>query len=383
MLSDTDAPVVTDPASRVAPAADGVHAASDFHALTIARIERDADDALLLTLEVPAALASVFRFEPGQHLTLRRREGAQEWRRSYSICSAVGEPLQLGVRRVPGGAFSTWLHAHARAGQMMDVLPPQGRFGAALARPGRPRHIVAVAGGSGITPILAILKAVLTAEPGSRATLFYGNRSLATAMFQAVLDDLKNRHLARLAVHRVYSRETVDSTLHGGRLDRARLGDLLRLCAPVAAVDEAFVCGPDAFNDEAEAALLASGFAPSQVHLERFGVPAAHAEATPPAATPGEIGTARVTIVRDGVTREVAFADGDASVLAAAARAGLDLPFSCRSGVCATCRARVLEGSARMQRNFALEAAEVAAGYVLACQAQPLTERLVLSFDER
>ncbi len=349
-----------------------------FHPLRVASVKPDGEDARVVSFDVPADLADTFRFEPGQYLTLRSIVDGTELRRSYSICAAPGETLRVGVRRVPGGAFSSWLHASLRPGDTVDVMEPQGRFGTALAR--RPRHVLAVAGGSGITPILSILKSVLAGDADAQVTLLYGNRSAASTMFKEELEDLKNRHLTRLALHPVFSREVVDSPLHAGRLDAAKMAIFLRLAGPV---DEAFVCGPHGMNDEVEAALLAGGIAPERIHVERFGIPPTAADATLHAPREGDATTARIAIVRDGLTREVAYQPGDESILAAAGRAGLDVPYSCRSGVCATCRAKLLEGRVRMDRNFALEPADLAAGFVLTCQAHPLTERVVVSFDDR
>jgi ring-1,2-phenylacetyl-CoA epoxidase subunit PaaE len=347
-----------------------------FHPLPVRALRPDAEDALVVELEVPPALHESFRFTPGQYLTLKRP--GDELRRSYSICAAPGEPLRVGVRRVPGGAFSSWLHASLRAGDLLEVMEPQGRFGAALAR--RPRHVLAVAGGSGITPVLSIVKALLAGDAQARATLVYGNRSSATTMFKEELEDLKNRHLARLALHPVFSREQVDTPLAAGRVDADKLAAVLRLAPPV---DEAFVCGPHAMNDEVEAALRGLGLPADRIHVERFGVPPSAADPALHAPQAGDATTARITVIRDGLTREVGFQPGDESLLAAASRAGLDVPYSCRSGVCATCRAKLLEGQVRMDRNFALEPADLAAGFVLTCQAHPLTERVVISFDER
>ena len=357
-------------------------AATNFHALRLQQVRREATDALVLRFELPQALQEVFSFVPGQHLTLRAVVPGHELRRSYSICAAPGEALQVGVRLVAGGAFTSWLHAEAQPGLVLDVMPPQGRFGAALAA--RPRHVLAVAGGSGITPLLSIVKAALAGDAvkgaETRCTLIYGNRSAASTMFAEELDDLKNRYLSRLALHHVFSREEVDSPLHSGRVDAAKIVTLLRLAGPV---DQAFVCGPHAMNDEVEAALQAAGMPAHHIHVERFGVPPDSVERVPQAEHPADANTARVRIVRDGLAREVAYASGDTNILAAAARAGMELPFSCTSGVCATCRARVLEGQVRMDRNFALEADELAAGQVLTCQAHPLSARVVLSFDAR
>ncbi|MDO8420259.1 MAG: 1,2-phenylacetyl-CoA epoxidase subunit PaaE [Rubrivivax sp.] len=349
-----------------------------FHPLRVAGVRAEGADARVVAFDVPADLADRFRFEPGQYLTLRAFVDDRELRRSYSICAAPGEVLRVGVRCVPGGAFSNWLHDRLKPGDTLDVMEPQGRFGAALAR--RPRRVLAVAGGSGITPILSILKAVLAGDASAQATLLYGNRSAATTMFKEELEDLKNRHLTRLALHPVFSREVVDSPLNAGRLDAAKLASFLRLAGPV---DEVFVCGPHAMNDEVEAALRASGFAAERIHVERFGIPPTAADATLHAPREGDATTARITIVRDGLTREVAFQPSDESILAAAGRGGLDVPYSCRSGVCATCRAKLLEGRVRMDRNFALDQADLDAGFVLTCQAHPLTERVVVSFDDR
>ena len=345
-----------------------------FHPLRVRELRAEADDALLVSFDVPEADAQRFDFEAGQYLTLKHGE----LRRSYSICAAPGEILRVGVRRVPGGTFSSWLHESLKPGDMMEVLPPQGRFGAALAQ--RPRHVLAVAGGSGITPIISVLKTALLSDPNCRCTLLYGNRRAASTMFKEELEDLKNRFLTRLVLHPVFSREVMDSPLNAGRLDSDKLATLLRL---VGAVDEAFVCGPHAMNDEAEAALLAAGIAPDHIHVERFGIPPTEADATLHAPQAGDATTAFVTIVRDGLSRDVAFQPSDESILAAAGRAGLDVRYSCRSGVCATWRAKLLEGRVRMDRNFALDKAELVAGFVLTCQAHPLTERVVVSFDER
>lgn len=349
-----------------------------FHPLRVLSVQAEADDALAVSFEPAPDLQETFVFTPGQYLTLRTVLAGEEVRRSYSICAAPGEPLRVGVRRVTGGVFSSWLHQQLKPGDVLESLPPQGHFGAALAT--RPRHLLAVAGGSGITPVLSILKAALAGDEQVNCTLLYGNRTARSTMFKESLEDLKNRYLTRLALHPVFSREEIDSPLNSGRLDGGKITTFLRL---VGAVDQAFVCGPHAMNDEVEAALKAAGLAAERIHVERFGIPPSAADAQLHAARPGDAAAARVRIVRDGLAREVDFHLGDESILAAATRAGLDMPYSCKSGVCATCRARVLEGQVRMDRNFALEPGEVEAGFVLTCQAHPLSERVVVSFDAR
>jgi ring-1,2-phenylacetyl-CoA epoxidase subunit PaaE len=347
-----------------------------FHALTVREVRRDTDDAVVVSFDVPGELADSFRFSPGQYLTLRSVALGGDVRRSYSICAAPGEALRVGIRHVPDGAFSGWLHRFLKAGDTLEAMEPQGRFGASVGKPAR--HVLLVAGGSGITPILSILKTLLAADPGTQCTLLYGNRSAASTMFKEEIEDLKNRHLTRLSVHTVFSREAVDSPLNAGRIDADKVATFLRLAGRV---DEAYVCGPHAMNDEVEAVLQAGGLAHEHIHVERFGVPPSEPVQRGPVV--GEVSGARIVVVRDGITRELAFESGDESILAAAGRAGLDVPYSCRSGVCATCRAKVLEGQVSMRRNFALEADDIAAGFVLTCQAHPLSERVVVSYDER
>jgi len=247
------------------------------------------------------------------------------------------------------------------------------------------RHHLGIAGGSGITPILSIMKTVLAREPASRFTLLYGNRSLQSTMFKEELEDLKNRYLTRVVLHHVFSDEHTDAPISMGLLDRAKIGEFLRALVPAATIDHAFVCGPFMMNDEAEAALLEAGVPEDRIHIERFGVP--QQEGTVGAviheAKPGDAELAHVVIIRDGLRREIEFRKEQPSILDAASAAGLEVPFSCTSGVCGTCRAKVIEGDVRMERNFALDKHEVANGFVLTCQAHPMTERVVLSFDER
>ena len=347
-----------------------------FHPLRVRSVEHDTDDAVVVAFDRPA---DGFDFEPGQYLTLRAQVGGQELRRSYSICSA--NQLQVGIRRVEGGAFSSWVHGQLKAGDVIESYPPQGRF---MLPTGQGRHVLAIAGGSGITPILAILTALLEREPTSRATLIYANRRTASTMFKEALEDLKNRFMTRLSLHLIFSREAVDAPLYGGRLDAGKLSAFLAGPVPAASVDEVFVCGPFEMNDQAEAALRGAGIPAERIHIERFGTPETlSGRPVPHEVKAGDAAQARVTVIRDGLSREIDFLATDPSLLDAAARAGLDVPFSCKSGVCSTCRCKLVEGEVRMDKNFALDKAEVAAGFILSCQAHPLTERVVISFDER
>lgn len=373
-----------------------------FHELRVKAVQPDTDESVIVGFDVPEDLREVFAFAAGQYLTLRAEVGGEDLRRSYSICAGADDgELRVGVRLLPEGAFSRWVHGGLKAGDALQVFPPQGHFQVPFDAAAR-RHIVGIAAGSGITPILAIMKTLLAREPGSRFTLVYGNRRQASTMFREEIEDLKNRYLTRLVLHHVFSREPQDAEISEGRLTRTKLAQFFggardggqgsatdvesasirpALIDPKG-IDEVFVCGPYEMNDEAEAALLAAGVAPERIHIERFGAPPLGAAPAHPMLA-GDAPLARVTVIRDGHRREIEFTAADPSLLDAAARAGMDVPYSCKSGVCSTCRARLLEGEVRMDRNFALEPHEVEAGFILTCQAHPLTERVVVSYDDR
>lgn len=360
-----------------------------FHPLRVKAVEPDTSEAVIVSFDVPPELREVFGFTQGQYLTLRRAIDGQDLRRSYSICAGLDDgELRVGVRKVQGGVFSNWINAHLQPGDTVQVMAPQGRFFVPI-EPASARHHVGIAGGSGITPILSIMKTVLAREPRSRFTLIYGNRQLQSTMFKEEIEDLKNRYMTRLVLLHVFSDEHTDSPLGFGVMNREKIGEFLDTLVPAASIDHAYICGPFQMNDEAEAALLAAGVPEERIHIERFGVAlpsgakAGEVGAVVHEALPGDAKQARITIVRDGLQREIIFTEGQPSILDAASAAGLEVPFSCTSGVCGTCRAKLVEGEVRMERNFALDKNEVAAGFVLTCQSHPLTERVILSFDER
>ena len=357
-----------------------------FHDLRVRRIEPDTAEASIVTFDVPDDLRAVFGFTQGQYLTLRKTIDGQDLRRSYSICAGVDDgELRVGVRKVKGGTFSNWINEQLAVGDTISVMAPQGRFFVPI-EPQSKRHHVGIAGGSGITPILSIMKTVLGREPGSRFTLIYGNRMLRSTMFKEELEDLKNKYMTRLVLHHVFSDDPTDAPLNMGLMNRDKIAEFLQSVLPAQTIDQVYVCGPFQMNDEAEAALTAAGVAEDRIHIERFGVATptgAPVGAVVHEAKPGDAEKARIVVVRDGMRREIEFSKDQPSILDAASAAGLEVPFSCTSGVCGTCRAKLVEGEVRMERNFALDKAEVAGGFVLTCQAHPLTERVVLSFDER
>ena len=351
-----------------------------FHTLTITDVQRDTVDTMSLVFHVPPALAKEYAFVQGQHLTLKARVDGQELRRSYSICAGVDDgELRVAIKRVAGGVFSNWANQELKAGDAIDVLTPEGRFHKPL-DPAHTKHYVAFAAGCGITPVLSLIKTTLKREPGSRFTLLYGNRRQSNVLFQEELEDLKNRYVRRFALYNLFSREHQDVDLFNGRLDGAKVKAFADTLLPVATIDEAFICGPGAMIDEVATALEACGLPNERIHLERFGVPEAastyHIE-------PEDAPHALVVVISDGVQREIEFHADDRSILEAALAAGLDLPYACKGGMCATCRAKVLSGKVRMDKNYSLERRDLDAGFVLTCQSHPLTERVVVSYDER
>ncbi|MDR6537577.1 1,2-phenylacetyl-CoA epoxidase subunit PaaE [Variovorax soli] len=357
-----------------------------FHPLRVRSIEPDTAEAVVVSFDVPEDLRGVFGFTQGQYLTLRKEIDGQDLRRSYSICAGVDDgELRVGVRKVQQGLFSNWINSSLKPGDTLQVMAPQGRFFVPL-EPEARRHHVGIAGGSGITPILSIMKTVLAREPLSSFTLIYGNRQLKSTMFKEEIEDLKNRYMTRLVLQHVFSDEHTDVPINMGVMNREKIAEFLQGLVPPGSIDHVYICGPFQMNDEAEAALLEAGVPEERIHIERFGLaqsPTGTVGAVVHEPQPGDAETARITIVRDGLAREIPFTKGQPSILDAASSAGLEVPYSCTSGVCGTCRAKLLEGEVRMERNFALDKNEVAGGFILTCQAHPLTERVRLSFDER
>lgn len=360
-----------------------------FYPLSIKRVTPEAEGSVAIAFGIPDEHRAAFAFEPGQFLTLRAQIDGNDVRRSYSIsCArsrllAAGE-LEIGIRPVEGGLFSNWAAQQLKPGDTLDVMPPDGRF--TVRRP-RAIHRVGFAAGSGITPILSIVASTLEEQPDSRFTLVYGNRRMASVMFNETLQDLKDRYPDRLTLIHILSRQAQEVDLLQGRIDAAKVRALTATLLPVASMDEVFICGPEAMIEATETALREAGVAPDRIHAERFLSGAAPAGRPVAAAAAQRLPvqderTVALTVVLDGKQHELAVGP-DQHLLDAALDAGLDLPFSCKAGVCCTCRAKVLDGDVAMDRNFTLEADEMARGFVLSCQARALTPSVRISFDDR
>lgn len=359
----------------------------NYHPLPIADIRAEGSEAVCVTLEVPDDLREAFRFAPGQHLGVRATIDGQEVRRTYSICSATDEShLRIGVRLHERGSMSGHLGRALRVGDKLEVLPPTGRF---FITPDAKaaRTYCAFASGSGITPILGIVRNVLRHEPGSRFLLFYGNRTTSSIMFAEDLLALKDQYPQRLALYFLMSREPQDVELFNGRLDAAKVGALGRGLFDARGVDAYFLCGPDTMIDSVKEGLIGLGVDQTRIHSEHFTSDAKREVGLKPDLQPNEQTQVRaqtqVTVVMDGRRRTFDMASDGTTVLEAAEAAGLELPYSCRAGVCSTCRTRVVRGAVTMMTNYALEPWEVEAGYVLCCQALPAATELEITYDER
>jgi len=359
---------MTETATRPAPPASG------FHALTVSRVEQLTDDSAAVSFAVPDGVEG-FDFAAGQSLTLRRVVDGVEHRRTYSICAPVGEQPRIGVREIPGGIFSQWLLREVRPGDVVEVQTPSGAF---RADPGTAAHHLCIAAGSGITPMLSIAASVL-ANPGSTVTLLYGNRTTSTVMFAEELADLKNTYGERFDLVHVLSREPRDVELFSGRLDADRLRTICTALVPLDDIDHVWLCGPLGLIADARTVLDELGVAAEKVHFELFYV-----DEPPPqlrhleAAIEGA--TSQVTVVLDGRSTTNAVRQ-DQTLLDSAQEHRGDLPFACKGGVCGTCRAKVCSGEVDMVRNYALEPAEVDAGFVLTCQTFPVGDEVTIDYD--
>lgn len=366
-----------------------------FHPLTVTRVTPEAAGAVAVSFAIPPELRSLYSFTSGQFLTLKATIGGEPVRRSYSICSstqrlAAEHDIEVGIKPVEGGVFSNWA-TQLQPGDTLEVMPPEGRFTPRLAGA---VHRVGWAAGSGITPLLSIIASTLAGEPDSTFTLVYCNQRTGSILFNEALQDLKDRYPARLTLIHLLSRQLQEVELFNGRLDAAKVNELLATLIPPAGIDETFVCGPEAMIEACEQALLAAGVPRERIHAERFTSSAQPSIAIKSGAVGAvgiratgqndlrKVGDIRLSVQLDGKAHELRMSAHE-RVLDVALAAGLDLPYSCKGGVCCTCRARVLEGEVAMEKNFTLEDWEVKKGFVLSCQARPLSEHVRISYDDR
>jgi ring-1,2-phenylacetyl-CoA epoxidase subunit PaaE len=355
--------------------------AEHFHRLRIAEVVPETDEANSVRFEVPPELEEAFRFRAGQHLTLRAEIDGEEVRRNYSLCRAPFEnDVMVTVKRIAGGTFSNWVAKNLKPGDVLDVMPPHGSFTTSF-EPGAERHYVAFAGGSGITPIMSLVRTALAEEPRSRFTLFYGNRDSSSVIFLEGLAALKDRHMGRFEIFHFLDQEEGDVDLFNGMLDRERCDEAIEhLIGDAKAVSDWFICGPGPMMDAAEAALLDRGVDKDRIHIERFtaGRPSAALAAQMQALQEQAAGVT-ISVTLDGRTRRVEFSE--ANILDSARAAGLPAPFACKAGVCATCRAKVTSGKVEMAARYGLTDEEVATGYVLTCQSVPAGDGVAVDYD--
>ena len=355
--------------------------AEHFHALRVAEVVPETAEANSIRFEIPPDLRERFGFRPGQHLTLRATLNGEEVRRNYSLCTAPDDnDWMVTVKRIGGGLFSNWVGDQLKPGDVVDVMAPHGSFTTEFS-PANSRHLVGIAGGSGITPVMSLIKSTLKYEPESRFTLLYGNRDSSSVIFLEALAALKDKHLDRLEIYHFLDQEEQDIDLFNGMLDRGRLEEALPALVPDGAtVDGWFICGPSPMMDAAEGALLDRNIPRDRIHIERFTAD------RPPEAVTREMSALQtkaegttVSVTLDGRTRRVPFTQGN--ILDSARASGLPAPFACKAGVCATCRAKVTKGKVEMAARYGLTDEEVAAGYVLTCQSVPLGDGVAVDYD--
>lgn len=355
--------------------------AEHFYPLRVAEIVPETEEANSVRFEVPADLKDAFRFKAGQHLTLRTNIGGEEVRRNYSLCTApADQDLMVTVKRIAGGVFSNWVGDQLKAGDTIDVMTPHGSFTTDF-HPKAKHRYVGFAGGSGITPVISLIRTALSVEPSSRFTLFYGNRDANSIIFLEELAALKDRYLGRFELYHFLSDEEGEVDLFNGMLNRETCDEAIEhLVDEPANVDAWFICGPGPMMDAAEAALIDNGVARERIHIERFtaGRPSA-ALAAQMAALQEEAAGLTLSVTLDGRTRKVEFTE--ANILDSAREAGLPAPFACKAGVCATCRAKVTKGKVEMAARYGLTDEEIAAGYVLTCQSVPVGEGVAVDYD--
>lgn len=352
-----------------------------FHKLKIASLRRETDDTVSVAFDVPKALHNDYKYIQGQYLTLKTVIGDEDTRRSYSICSGLyDDELRVAVKKIKGGLFSTFINEGLKVGDELDVMTPMGNFYTDL-DPAHTHHYVGFVAGSGITPLLSIIRTIMVHEPKSRFSLIYGNRSRQNIIFREELADLKNLYMDRFIFVNILSREDRDVALFKGRIDSEKAAEIMDKLPPA---DEIFLCGPEQMITDVSDTLKTRGINAANIHFELFTSPSVRQGTVQEEIEETTNGiTSHVTVIVDGNETTFDLEQGGDSVLDAALAKGADLPFACKGGVCCTCRAKLIEGKVNMQVNYSLEEDEVKAGFILTCQSHPLTEKIVVDFDHR
>jgi len=356
---------------------------SKFHKIRVIDVREETDDCKSIAFEIPAELQEEFQYKMGQHLTIKAIIGGEDVRRNYSLCSSpLDKEWRVAVKKLPGGKFSTYANDTLRKGEYLEIMPPAGHFYTEL-NPENKKNYVAFAAGSGITPMLSIMKTVLRSEPESTFTLVYGNRNTLSIIFHEEIEGLKNKFMERLRVYYVLSREKLEETIFNGRIDEEKCSELFAGLLDVNNSDEFFICGPEEMILAVDKSLKDAGVAEEKIHFELFTSPGAnHGGEKKVFSAEDEGKVSEVTVTSDGKTFTFKLPFGQENLLDAAMREGADLPFACKGGVCCTCKARVLEGEVEMERNYGLVKEEIEAGFILSCQAFPKTEKVVIDFDD-
>ncbi len=354
---------------------------SKFYPLSVAKVHQETRDAIVVTFAVPPELQDSFQYQQGQHLTLRTKIGDEDVRRSYSICSSVQDAsLRVAIKRTTGGLFSSWANESLKVGDVLEVMPPMGHFNVPLDA-GNSKHYMAFAAGSGITPMLSIIKTTLQAEPNSRFTLFYGNRASSSVIFKTELGDLKDIYMERLNLAYVMSREQQDIELFNGRITKEKAEQFIKHWITLADIDVAFICGPEDMMHGVSAALQEAGMPKSAIKIELFAASIPKHEHKPRPLGAEVRHETEVTVIMDGNHTTFTMDKDKESILDAGLRAGIDMRYSCKGGVCSTCRCKILDGKVDMDVNYALEDYEIARGFALSCQSFPVSDKVVVDFD--
>lgn len=355
---------------------------SKFQSLSVKEVRRETKDTVSVSFKLPEEFKDDFKFHQGQYLTLRAMINGEDVRRSYSICAATDEELRVAVKKVQGGMFSTYANEELKAGDQLDVMPPMGKFYVPL-DPSSARHYALFAAGSGITPIISILKTVLKQEPDSRVTLFYGNSNFSSIIFRDELEDLKDKYLGRLRIFHIMSREGGELDLFTGRIDKEKCKSFFNTLLNIDDCDECFICGPEPMINEVKEGLKEIGMPDEQVHFELFTSPLGSLSQERKVEVPEEHKgkVSKMTVILDGAEMNFDLPYDAEPILDAALQRGADLPYSCKGGVCRTCLAKVTEGSVRMEVNYALEPGEIEEGYILSCQSHPTSDKCVVDYD--